>query len=60
MSKLAAKIVAEQITNKPKMVLGFATGSTPQPSENPYPIKALSVLKPCFTRVLEFSKRYNY
>lgn len=29
MSKLAAKIVAERITNKPKMVLGFATGSTP-------------------------------
>lgn len=29
MSKLVAKIVAEQIINKPKMVLGFATGSTP-------------------------------
>jgi len=29
MSKLAAKIVAEQIINKPKIVLGFATGSTP-------------------------------
>ena len=29
MSKLAAKIVAGQIINKPKMVLGFATGSTP-------------------------------
>ncbi len=29
MSKLAAKIVAGQIINKPKIVLGFATGSTP-------------------------------
>jgi len=29
MSKLAAKIVAEQIINKPNTVLGLATGSTP-------------------------------
>ncbi|MBU4348745.1 glucosamine-6-phosphate deaminase [bacterium] len=29
MSKLAAKIVAEQIINKPNIVLGLATGSTP-------------------------------
>jgi len=30
MSKLAAKIVAEQIKNKPNTVLGLATGSTPE------------------------------
>ena len=30
MSKLAAKIVAKQIKNKPNIVLGLATGSTPE------------------------------
>ena len=29
MSRIAAKIVAEQIISKPDSVLGFATGSTP-------------------------------
>ena len=30
MNKLAAKMVAKQIKDKPNTVLGFATGSTPR------------------------------